>query len=122
MDASYKIWSDPSKNRLYIVLKGSIPDDMATAAADKTIREAKKLQPGFIVINDISEVEPAGPNGAKEIKRAQAFLGYRGVKRVIRIVHPSDDAVNKQFENNPKYYPAANIALSIEEADKMLEL
>lgn len=122
MDASYKIWSESSKNRLYIVLKGPIPDDMAKAAADKVIEEAKKLQPGFAVINDISEMEPASIFGAKEIRRAQAFLGYSGVKRVIRIVHPSDDATNKQFENTPKDYPAANTAHSIEEADKILEM
>jgi len=66
MEASYKIWSDAAKNRLYIILKGSIPDEMAKAAADQTIEEAKKLQPGFTVINDFSEVEPAGPNGARK--------------------------------------------------------
>lgn len=121
MEPSYNVWVDSAKNRLYLVLKGSIPDDMAKAAADKTIEEAKKLQPGFFVVNDISEMQPAGLKGAAEIKRAQAFLGYLGVKRIIRIVPQTDAIVKKQFETPIQGIPAANTASSIEEADDILD-
>jgi hypothetical protein len=121
MEPSYKVWVDPVKNRLYLVLKGSIPDDMAKAAADKTIEEAQKLQSGFFVINDISEMQPAGFKGAAEIKRAQAFLGYLGVRRIIRVVPQTGLEAKKQFENPIQGYPVANTAFSIEEADAILD-
>ncbi len=120
MEASYRIWSDNKKNRLYVVLKGAMSDGLAKEMADHTIEEAKKLTPGFTVINDISELEPITEIGAKEIKRAQAFLGYKGVKRIIRVVSPAMDLARKQFEAAPQGYPAANTASSIEEAEKML--
>ena len=121
MEPSYKIWADPAKNRLYIVLKGAIPDEMAKAAADQAIEEAKKLGAGFFVINDISEMQPGSPKGAAEIRRAQAFLGYHGVRRIIRIVKAAGQAVNKQFESTPPGYPAVNTASSIAEAEAILD-
>ena len=121
MEPSYKIWTDLAKNRLYLVLKGAIPDEMAKAAAEEVMAETKKLSTGFCVVNDISGMQPAGPRGAAEIKRAQAFLGYMGVRRIIRIVHPTDTEVKKQFENAIPGYPTANTASSIEEADAILD-
>lgn len=122
MVASYQVRADISKNRLYIILKGRIPDDMAKEAADKVINEAGKLSAGFSIINDCSEMEPGSPVGVKEIRRAQAYLGYCGVKRIIRVVHPALDATRKQFESTAKDYPFANTASSIEEAEKILDI
>lgn len=121
MESSYKIRADPAKNRLYIVLKGSIPDEMAKAAAEEVMAETKKLSAGFCVVNDISEMQPASPRGAAEIKRAQAFLGYMGVRRIIRVVPATGPEVKAQFESPPQGYPAANTASSIEEADAILD-
>ncbi|MDQ7799085.1 MAG: hypothetical protein RDU76_09130 [Candidatus Edwardsbacteria bacterium] len=116
MDLDYKIWTDPGKNRLYLVIKGSISDDMAKSAADKTMEEAKKLQSGFAVVSDISQARPTGSKGATEIKRAQAFLGYLGVKRIIQVVPRSDNGADKQ-----QGYPAVNTVFSIDEADIILD-
>jgi hypothetical protein len=121
MEPSYIIRADPAKNRLYLALKGAIPDEMAKDAADKTIEEPKKLQPGFTAVNDISQAQPTGPKGVVEIKRAQAFLGYLGVRRIIRVIPQSDNGAARQFENPPQGYPIANTASSIEEADTMLD-
>jgi hypothetical protein len=121
MDASYKVWADVPKNRLYLILKGFMPDEMVKAAADLTIEEAKKLQPGFQVINDISELKPASQAGADEIKRAQAFLGSRGVKRVIRIVKPDNVTAKLQFARSSKDFYKADTAASIEDAESILD-
>lgn len=116
MDLDYKIWTDPGKNRLYLVIKGPISDEAAKAAADKTMEEAKKLQPGFTVVSDISQAQPTGSKGAIEIKRAQAFLGYLGVKRIIQVVPRSDNGAAK-----PQGYSAANTVFSINDADIILD-
>jgi len=116
VDLDYKIWADYGKNRLYLVIKGPISDDMAKSAADKIMEEAKKLQSGFTVVSDISQARPAGTKGTIEIKRAQAFLGYLGVKRIIQVIPRSDNGAIKQ-----QGYPAANMVFSIDEADIILD-
>lgn len=121
MQSICKVWSDSAKNRLYLVFQGTIPDDMAKSAADRVIDETKNLRPGFSVINDISQAQPAGPWGAAEIKRVQAFLGYMGIERIIRILPDSDSGVAGQFENTARNYPTAMTASSIEEAEAILD-
>ena len=121
MEPSCSDRADVAKNRLYIVLKGSIPDEMAKAAAEEVMAETKKLSAGFCVVNDISGMQPAGPRGAAEIKRAQAFLGYMGVRRIIRVAPSSGAGAAQQFENATPGYPAANTASTIEEADAILD-
>ena len=121
MEPSYSVRADVAKNRLYIALKGAIPDEMAKAAAKEVMEETKKLSAGFCVVNDISEMQPASPRGAAEIKRAQAFLGYMGVRRIIRVVPSSGAGTAQQFENAIPGYPTANTASSIEEADAILD-
>lgn len=116
MDLDYKIWANYGKNRLYLVIKGPISDEAAKAAAEKTMEEAKKLQSGFTVVSDVSQARPTGNRGAIEIKRAQAFLGYLGVKRIIQVIPQSDDKTAKQ-----QGYPAANMVFSIDEADIILD-
>ena len=121
MDLDYKIWTDLVKNRLYLVIKGSISDETAKAAADKTMQEAKKLQTGFTVITDISQAHPIGSKGGIEIKRAQAFLGYMGVKRIIQVIPRSDSGAAQQQGNPPQGYSTVNTASSIEEGDAILD-
>ena len=121
MQSICKVWSDAAKNRLYLVFQGTIPDDMAKSAAERVIEEARHLRPGFSVVNDLSQAQPAGPWGAAEIKRVQAFLGYMGIERIIRILPEVDDGVADQFEKTAGKYPTALTAGSIEEADAILD-
>jgi hypothetical protein len=121
MQSICKIWSDPDKNRLYLVFRGSIPDDMAKAAAERVIEETRHLRPGFCVVNDISQAQPASPWGEAEIRRVQAFLGYMGIERLIRILPHLDSGVAAQFGHTGPSYPTAQTAGSIEEADAILD-
>jgi hypothetical protein len=116
----YDVRADTQKNRLYLVLNGFFSEDEAKEAADKTIREAKKLQPGFDVINDISAFKPASPRGAEEIKRAALFVRKHGVARIIRVV-PSTTIGSMQFARKSREVGYdAGVASSIEEAEKIL--
>lgn len=115
------IRADVAKNRLYLVLGGFFADAEMVPIVDKCIAEAKKLKPGFDVINDISEFKPATPKGADEIKRAQIFVKENGVRKVIRVV---GEAVltQAQFDRQGKSAGyAADTASTVAEAEKILD-
>jgi hypothetical protein len=117
-----KFWSraDIGKNRLYVVLQGFIQADEAKEAADLTIAEAKKLRPGFDIINDISTVKATSEQGVMELLRCQVFLKERGVRRVIRVV-PEVSVGSLQIARTSKQAGyEADTAASIEEAEAML--
>jgi hypothetical protein len=117
----YKTWADEKKNRLYIVLKGFMPDDMVKTAADEVVAATKRLRPGFAVINDISEMKPATQAGALEIRRAQEFLKERGVARVIRIVKTENTLTGVQFNRKSSDLYKADTAVSVAEAEGILD-
>ncbi len=117
-----KYWSraDTGKNRLYVVLQGFLNGDEARDAADTTIAEAKKLRPGFDVINDISTVKATSEEGVKELLRCQSFLKQKGVSRVIRVV-PEVTVGSLQIARTSKQVGyEADSARSIEEAEEKL--
>jgi hypothetical protein len=92
----------------------------AREAADVTIAEAKKLRPGFDVINDISTVKATSEQGVMELLRCQVFLKERGVGRVIRVV-PDFSVGSLQIARTSKQAGyEADTARSIEEAEEML--
>lgn len=82
----HEIRINTNKNVLYITLKGFLKDDEVRDVVKEIIDKAKQLSPGFIVVNDISEFSPASKNVLDEIKKAQAFVKTKGVKRIIRVV------------------------------------
>ncbi len=117
-----KCWSraDPAKNRLYVVLQGFIPAEEAKDAADVTIAEAKKLRPGFDIINDISTAKATSEQGVMELLRCQTFLKERGVGRVIRVV-PETTVGSMQIARTSRQAGYdADIASTMEEAESML--
>ncbi len=117
-----KFWTraDIGKNRLYIVLQGFFVETEAREAADVTIAEAKKLRPGFDIINDISTVKATSEQGVLELLRCQVFLKERGMGRVIRVV-PELTVGSLQIARTSKQAGyEADTARSIEEAEEML--
>ena len=118
--SNYEIKSDLSKNRLFVTLSGFLTDEQMKTAADMVISETKKLKPGFSVINDISNFQPASKAGTEEIQKAQIFVKNNGAGRIVRIV--KDNALaNMQFSRVTKT-AGYNVdeATSVEEAEKLL--
>ena len=117
----YTARADITKNRLYVKLAGFFDYNEMKASTDKTIQEAKKLKPGFDVINDVSEFKPAGQDMLKEIERAQAFLKQAGVRHAIR-VEGKAKLTNVQFSRIGKAVNyVAEIVETIEEAETLLD-
>ena len=86
MSFTSDIRADAAKNRLYLKLVGMMGDDDAKKVHDAIVREIGKLRPGWAVINDISELKPAGEKASEYLKAAQAASAKAGCKRVVRVV------------------------------------
>jgi len=82
----FKIKANSSKNYLYIFLEGFLNDDEILQATDTARSEARKLSPGFTIINNIGNYKPATQKAADMIAKTQRYLSDIGAVRVIRIV------------------------------------
>jgi len=116
-----KIWSDASKNRVYMVLKGGITESEIKSAADLFISEVQKLNPPVDVINDISEFTPESNMDISHILRAQKFIVQYGLGRAIRVIRDKVEGVIPFVAGVVETGYNANLAYSVEEAEKMLE-
>jgi hypothetical protein len=118
---SYTVRSDIRKNRIYCSLTGFVSDEECKSFADEVIAEAKKLKPDFTVINDITTFRPASHKGHDEIKRAAVFMAQHGLKRLIRIVSPTNHLAKMQFKHLSETLYHADTATSLSEAESMLD-
>jgi hypothetical protein len=116
----FTVRADTAKNRLYVKLVGFFDCKEMKAATDATIEEAKKLKPGYDVINDISEFKPVGQDTLKEVERGQVYFKKSGIRYGIR-VEGKAKLTNLQFSRIGKTVDyAADSAETMEEAEKLL--
>ena len=115
---------DITKNRLYVTLKGAVSEAESQQIADKVIEVIKKLKPGFDVITDISEFEPATQKAAESLLLVHKALIEQGVNRIVRVVGKELKAtVGKiQFERTSRNAGiVADSVNSIEDAERLLD-
>lgn len=83
----FKIKSDITKNRLYVMVSGS-PDEAELREIFHRIRYCVKgLKPGFNLVHDLTEYIPVSIKCAEIIKEIQTFLDSCGMKNVVRITN-----------------------------------
>ncbi|MDX1530219.1 MAG: hypothetical protein R3362_01705 [Rhodothermales bacterium] len=82
---SHSIRTDFQKNILYVTLSGFMQPEQVRTAAEAVKREARRLKPGFSVINDIQQFQPASQDAVAYIADAQRFIHGLGPKRIIRV-------------------------------------
>ncbi|PIB33995.1 hypothetical protein BFP72_00380 [Reichenbachiella sp. 5M10] len=81
----YEIAADVDRNILLLRLEGFLTDDEIAAGVTLVMSEVKKLKSGFVVINDISKLKPASPQGTEDIKKAQKYVIDLGASKIIRV-------------------------------------
>lgn len=116
----FKVVADPEKNRLYITLSGHFEGDEKSEAAASVIKAVEKLQPGFDVINDISDAMPTDEGGLDEIYRVRHFLFSKGVRHVIRITKLKLTGLQLDRVARPDGYTVTAVD-SMEQAERFLE-
>lgn len=82
----FDIKANLETNCLVLKLKGHMSDEEVGEAVEKTMSETEKLEPGFTIINDISDLNPASMASSEKIKEAQIYVFGKGVKKVIRVI------------------------------------
>jgi hypothetical protein len=96
----------------------------ARQAAARIIEEMEKLFPGFDIITDISELEPATKNEAEILSEVHKILLEHGVGRIVRIVGDNLKAtVGKiQFERASRLAGVTALQfISIKAAERYLD-
>jgi hypothetical protein len=93
-----KVKVDTVKNRLYLKISG----DVSKKALDNLYTDVRfavaDLQPGFSVINDLTECNLCHITGVAVYKKITQYLVSNGVREVVRIIN-KDSLVLKQFLN-----------------------
>lgn len=120
----YEFKADLDHNRLYTALKGRMTAEEARQAAARIIEEMEKLFPGFDIITDISELEPATKNEAEILSEVHKILLEHGVGRIVRIVGDNLKAtVGKiQFERASRLAGVTALQfISIKAAERYLD-
>lgn len=123
----YTINVDKDKNRLIIVLQGTIGKIESEKIAREMVVAINQLKRGFDVINDISHYEAADKKSEDIFKSTIEFLKIRGVKNVVRVVGGSKAAlvkfaaVSKSVSNYAiRYVPTMEAATQLLESKPQL--
>lgn len=120
----YQSRADIDQNRLYVTLKGRIASKESKQAASQVIADLKKLNPGFDVVTDISEFEPATKKEVDMLIKVHKVLIESGVDRIARVIGSEIKAtVGKiQFERASKLTKVvAENFDSVADADRYLD-
>jgi hypothetical protein len=113
---------DKAKNRLTIILGGSIGKTEGEMVNRELVTAVNKLQRGFSVITDISTYESADKKNEQLLKQSMKFLKLRGVSTIIRVVGGSKAGLVKfaQLTKEIKDYSVHYVA-TMEAAVQLLD-
>lgn len=110
---------DRRKNRLYLTLEGLMELDEVRVAAAEVLDNARKLRPGFGVVNDIATFRPADEEAARIIQETQVAVAKMGMGPVVRV---ASGVAGLQFRRTGRAAGyKARMADSVEEAEAMLD-
>ena len=117
----YDIRIDQQKNCLYLTFKGIVQDADTKHVMELVIAALDQLQPGFTVINDMSEFDFVTPQGIEYGKQTMLAMVRKGIKCAIRIGQSPIGAmqVNRTQQDAGNPYEVISVR-SREEAERRL--
>lgn len=119
----YDVRMNPFENYITVTVKGKLEINDIQALAVRLLSDVKRLQPGFIVISDISEMAPASEDGRLVIQDAMRALREAGLGQAIRVVAPAMQITANQMQRTSRAagYTAIEVA-SVAEAERTLDM
>lgn len=119
----HKVFADPSKNRLYIVLGLVSSYDETRHLVHAVLIEAKKLKHGFTCITDLRGFSLSDGINDDFMQDCQEILWEGGIKRAVRVTGLSAADFLFEFEKKSKVWPAyqTDNVLSMEDAEAHLD-
>lgn len=118
----FKVKKDIEKNRLCITISGILSIAEAKQAKDLLIKEADELQPGFDLINDISQFIRGQEEAGEVLKEIIFAMIDRKVNRIIRVIGSSKIGL-MQFANFSMPIPEYKLSYvpTMQDAEKILD-
>ncbi len=118
----YKNQLNFGKNRLHLLLEGKIEKPEMTAWSDDLITKLKKLKPGFSVISEILNCQPATEEVRQILVETQKKVKEVGLGDAVRIVAKSNYVTAAQWQRSSRSigYVALE-AENYESAEKLLD-
>ena len=117
----FKVSANSQKNRLVIVLSGSVDVHEGEECVVLIHRELAKLKPGFDVITDFRHLRQAEHQAGPSLPRVMEDLLGAGVGRVVRVVGASREGLVNfaAFSKGVANYPAQYVG-TMEDAERIL--
>ena len=114
---------NPGKNAILCVLKGRFEADEARDYVKRFKEGIDKLQPGVIVITDLTQFAPGDDSVRAILQEGSAYAVEKGVSRGIRVVSDSmvSQVGNIQMNRTARELGyKVEVVASIDEAKKLL--
>ena len=86
--AEYSIHADPQKNRLYIILRGSLTEPAIHSFIEDLKITLLELKPGLTILNDSREFRPANSEIMYLLVQIAKMIAEYQPARVARLVNP----------------------------------
>lgn len=110
------------ENKLLFFAKGKIDGNEARAMCDALLKNAQKLQAGFILISDIHELEPLPEEGRLELQKTMQALLDGGMGAEIRVISDKAIITANQFQRTSRSVGyTANEVRTIQEAERLVD-
>ncbi len=113
----HKFVADTIKNRYFMQMEGFYTEEKMRMAANEAMLEAKKMKPGFTIINDSADLHIHDMEGVKYLGKMMEHAKKQGVKTIIRLV--KDKLSQAQLQEQSK---KSNIGIEIIEVTSVDEV
>ena len=120
----FKVEADKSKKLLEIAFAGEVDAAGAKACVDRVELLLASLEPGFTLLNDLSQLLRMDMNCAPHLERSMELCNKAGVARIVRVISdPAKDiGLNILSAFHYKHRPRTVVCETMEEAAKVLGL
>ena len=118
-------WSvdvDEDANRLYAELSGFFEEAEARESTDAIVEAADRLDDGFAMITDLTDLQIGDPDAADQLERGKRGVAERGVATVVRIPPAATSSEHQYAEagEDAEDYDVETAA-SVADAEELLD-
>ncbi len=110
------------ENKLLFLARGKMDANESRAMCEALMKNARKLQPGFIFISDIHDLEPLPEEGRLELQKTMQALVDAGMGAEIRVISDKAIIAANQFQRTSRAvgYTATEVR-TIQEAERLVD-
>ncbi|PWH16663.1 MAG: hypothetical protein DDG59_08955 [Anaerolineae bacterium] len=110
------------ENKLLFFAKGKMDANEARAMGESLLKNARRLQSGFILISDIHELDPLPEEGRLELQKTMQALLEAGMGAEIRVISDKTVITANQFQRTSRSvgYTATEVR-TIQEAERLVD-